>query len=103
MRRRHKGDGSSGAKHWYLGPKNRAAGSIHSDFRTQSAVDLCDANYLAVYPIGGWWKDRKHLKCYDKKVRYSLVVSIETPGVAADLYTPIITQIGVATPVEIEI
>lgn len=89
------GEGTSGSDHWYLGADNRDVGSIHSDFREQNAVDLCDANYIAVYPVIGWWRERSHLKCYNKKVRYSLIVSISTPEVKADLYTPIITQIEV--------
>jgi len=99
------GEGTSGSDHWYLGADNRDVGSIHSDFREQNAVDLCDANYIAVYPVIGWWRERSHLGYYNKKVRYSLIVSISTPEVTSDLYTPIITQIEatVKTPVEIEV
>lgn len=99
------GQGTSGSEHWYLGSDNRDVGSIHSDYRIQNAVDLCDANYIAVYPVVGWWRERSHLKCYNKRVRYSLIVSISTPQTEVDLYTPIITQIEVSTkaPVEIEI
>ncbi len=99
-----KGEGSSGSEHWYLG-ENRNVGSIHSDFRRQNAVDLCDANFIAVYPVIGWWRERTHLKQYNKKVRYSLVVSISAPEVDIDLYTPIVTQIevGVKDAVEIEV
>lgn len=97
------GEGSSGSEHWYLGTDNRDVGSIHSDFRVQSAVDLCEANYIAVYPVIGWWRERKHLKCYNKKIRYSLIVTLSTPEVKVDLYTPIITQIKVAQQVPIKI
>jgi hypothetical protein len=87
------GEGSSGSEYWYLGVDNRDVGSIHSDFREQNAVELCETNYVAVYPVIGWWRERKHLKCYNKKIRYSMIVTISTPKVKEDLYTPIITQI----------
>ena len=86
---------------WYIGPNNRNTGSIHSDFADMNAVDLCDCNYIAVYPVGGWWKERSYLNKWDKKVRYSLILSISTPENDVDLYTPIITQVKI--PVEIQI
>jgi hypothetical protein len=99
------GEGTSGSENWYLGADNRDVGSIHSDFRQQNAADLCDANYIAVYPVIGWWRERVNLGCYNKKVRYSLVVSISTPEVDVNLYTPIITQIEshIRSAVEIEV
>lgn len=87
------GEGSSGSDRWFLGSDNRDVGSIHSDFIKTSAVDLCQAKYLAVYPVIGWWRERSHLGRIDSKIRYSLVVSISTPDVEVDLYTPIVTQI----------
>jgi hypothetical protein len=99
------GEGTSGSECWYLGTDNRDVGSIHSDFREQNAVDLCDANYIAVYPVIGWWRERAYLGCCNKKVRYSLIVSISTPEVDTNLYTPIITQIeaSIKNAVEIEV
>jgi len=88
-----KGDGSSGSERWYLGSDNRDVGSIHSDFCEINAVDLCDCNNIAVYPIIGWWRERTYLGKYNKKVRYSLVVSLSTPKEDIDLYTPIMTQV----------
>jgi len=103
--KKDKGEGTSGSKFWFLGADNRDVGSIHSDFRKQNAVDLCEARYIAVYPVIGWWRERAHLRRYNDKVRYSLIVSISTPEVEIDLYTPIITQIQtvIAPTVEIEI
>jgi hypothetical protein len=76
--RKDKGGGTSGSGNWYLGAKNRDVGSIHSDFRSQYGIDLCDANLIAVYPVIGWWRERTNLKCQNKKIRYSLIVSIST-------------------------
>ncbi len=95
------GDGSSGSDRWFLGSDNRDVGSIHSDFIKASAVDLCQARYLAVYPVIGWWRERSHLGKIDSTTRYSLIVSISAPDVSVDLYTPIITQIP--NTIEIEI
>jgi hypothetical protein len=99
--KKDKGEGTSGAGYWYLGSKNRDVGSIHSDFRTQYAVELCTANRIAVYPVIGWWRERKNLKCQNKKIRYSLIVSISTFEKKVDFYTPIINQIKTAIPIEI--
>ena len=41
----------------------------------------------------GWWRTRKKLERYNKKARYSLIVSIETPSIDVDLYTPVETEI----------
>lgn len=87
------GEGTSGSNRWYLGSENRDVGSIHSDFIKTSAVELCNANYLAVYPVVGWWRERSHLGKCNETVRYSLIVSIATQNAEIDLYTPIATQI----------
>lgn len=86
-------EGTSGGSRWYLGKNNRDTGSIHSDFIETSAVDLCECMYLAVYPVGGWWKERTYLGKIENKVKYSLIVSISSPEANVDLYTPIITKI----------
>lgn len=85
--------GTSG-NNWYLGPNNRNVGSIHSDFICANAADLCDTRYVAVYPVGGWWKERAYIGKSENKLRYSLIVSLSTPETDVDLYTPIMTQIS---------
>jgi len=100
--KKDKGEGTSGSEYWYLGSDNRDVGSIHSDFRDQNAVDFCDMNYIAVYPVIGWWRERKHLKRYHDKIRYTLVISISTPEITTDLYTPIVTQIETKIPNAVE-
>ncbi|EFT95162.1 S8 family peptidase [Enterococcus faecalis] len=91
------------SRDWYLGTSNRDVGSIHSDFCEASAVDLCEANYIAVYPVVGWWRERAYLGQYNRKLRYSLIVSIETPETETDLYTEIMTQVEVGQAIEIDI
>lgn len=86
-------------RHWEIGPQQRGKGSIHSDTWTGPAVDLARGGMLAVFPIMGWWRERKHLGCWNRQARYALIVSIETPE--TDVYTPIATQITTPTVVEI--
>lgn len=96
-----RGDGSSGSERWYLGSANRDVGSIHSDFITCNAIDLSNTNYIAVYPVIGWWRERSHLGYCNNTTRYSLIVSISTPETDVDLYTPIITKLTAVVPINI--
>lgn len=79
----------SGANSWCIGSNNRHLGSVHSDWITLSGVELSTMDNIAIYPVGGWWKTRKKEGRWNRNVRYSLVVSIDTPATSIDLYTPI--------------
>jgi hypothetical protein len=74
---------------WFLGPKLRNRGSIHSDTWHGTAADLATRNAIAVYPIGGWWKEKPHLERWNQSARYSLIVSVRVPEVEVDIYTPV--------------
>jgi hypothetical protein len=82
---------------WTVGSKGRTHGSIHSDWWTGTASELAQCNLVAVYPVTGWWRERPHLNRWDRMARYSLVISIETPDVQVNLYTPIANQAQVST------
>jgi hypothetical protein len=101
--KKDKGEGTSGSEFWFLGSNNRDVGSIHSDFRTQYAVELCTANKIAIYPVIGWWRERKNLGCQNNKIRYSLIVSISTLEKEVDFYTPIVNQIKPVVSIEIKL
>jgi len=84
---------------WCLGFNLRHRGSIHSDIWRGTAADLAEKNHIAVFPVSGWWRLRKHLKMYDRRLRYSLVVTIRAPEQTVDIYTPIVTQVSVPVTV----
>ena len=88
---------------WTLGVNNRDVGSIHSDYIEDTAINLANCKYVAVYPVGGWWKLRTNLKKYNSRIRYSLIVSLETPNQDIDIYTEVATQVEniVGIPIEI--
>lgn len=90
--RRTRSGGDSG---WLVGPKARTAGSLHCDRWRGTSAELADRGLLAVYPVGGWWKSHPDRDASEEGVRYALVVSIETPGVEADIWTPIANQVGI--------
>jgi hypothetical protein len=85
---------------WLFGPKLRNRGSLHSDIWEGTAADLASRHAIAIYPIGGWWREKPRLQRTERQVRYSLVVSLRA-GVQVDLYTPI--QIALGIPILLEI
>lgn len=84
------------SKNWYLGSNQRNKGSVHSDVYTTTATELARQNVIAIYPTGGWWKELAATKKLPLKVRYSLVVSLETDDEEVDLWTPIKQQVDLA-------
>jgi hypothetical protein len=74
---------------WTLRERVRSKGSIKKDFITTSGVELSRRNLLAIYPKNGWYRSRKALGKFNSKVRYSLIISIETPITDIDIYTPV--------------
>lgn len=84
---------------WVLGENLRKLGSIHSDTWHGSAVELAERGYIAVYPVLGWWKERANLQRWGKRARYALIVTIKTPGIETDIYTPVVNKIMVEVEV----
>jgi len=91
----------SGSDRWVIGKDNRSHGSIHSDYWEGTAAALATCHCIAVYPIIGWWRERKHLGLVENKTRYSLIVSLETPAQDVELYTTVKNLIDI--PIEIAI
>ncbi len=80
---------------WILGTQLRDKGSIHRDYCITSGANLSTRNKIAVYPVSGWYRTRKKLEKYNIKVRYSLIVSIESPVEEIDIYTPVLNKISI--------
>lgn len=80
---------------WFLGATAQSKGSIHSDCWTGSAAALAERALIAIYPVGGWWKDLPKRDRSAEGVRYCLVVSIETDAEEVDLWTPVAVTAGV--------
>jgi hypothetical protein len=70
-------------------------GSLHSDIWRGTAADLAEKGHVIVKPVRGWWSDRPHLGRWRDKVRYSLIVTIETARQDVDIYTPVETQVSI--------
>lgn len=86
---------NEGTENWILGSNVRDKGSIHKDIWKGNAADLALRNKIAIFPVGGWWKTKRYKKRYSEIVKYSLIVSIETPEEDIDIYTPVLNQIDV--------
>ena len=78
---------------WLIGKQARHRGSLHNDIWRGTVADLASRASIAVYPALGWWKTRTRLECYDRAIRYSLVVSIRAPEVDVDLYAEVANQV----------
>jgi len=83
------------SERWIIGNAGKIHGSIHSDFIEGTAAELSTCKYIAVYPLIGWWKERDHLNKYSTKTRYCLIVSIQTPEIEMDIYTPVAAKMKV--------
>ncbi len=89
----------AGGDDWLLG-SIRNVGSIHSDHWRGTAAELARRDAIAIYPVGGWWKEKPSLARYDRAVRYALIVSIRATAGAIDIYTPIQAAVPIAVRIE---
>lgn len=90
---------STGSDNWTVGPSQRNKGSLHQDIWSGYGAQLATTGgVLAVHAVGGWWKNNRRKDRVDRPVRYALLVSLRTPAIGVDLYTPIATSLSI--PVE---
>jgi hypothetical protein len=94
-------DRDSGSHRWQIGARNRNKGSVLSDIWKGTAADIATCNLIGIYPLIGWWRERSWLNRWDRKARYSLIVSLNTPEEDVDIYTPVAVQLGI--PVEVTV
>lgn len=76
---------------------------MHCDIWEGTAAELSQKDAIGVYPVGGWWKEKKYLERYDRTVHYSLIISIEVPEVEVDIYTPVANLVNTTISTEIGI
>lgn len=93
-------NGNAGSDRWTVGTNNRTNGSIHSDYWEGTAAALATCNLIAVFPVIGWWRERKHLGKVETQTRYSLIISLDTPAQDVELYTTVKNMIEI--PIEIK-
>lgn len=87
---------------WLLRSKLRSRGSLHSDSWLGTAAALANKSEIAVFPVGGWWKEAGAQLEADVEMRYALTMSLEVSAdTDIDLYSPIATTIASAVPVDI--
>ncbi|MCP4384358.1 MAG: S8 family peptidase [Hyphomicrobiales bacterium] len=84
---------------WVLGPRLRNRGSLHSDVWEGTATDLANRHGIAVYPTGGWWREKRSLERYDRETRYALLLTLRAQT-TVDLYTEIANAVGVEVEIE---
>jgi hypothetical protein len=84
---------------WLLGPVARHVGSLHADIWTSTGPELADSGIIGIYPVGGWWKNNNRDDRNQLAVRYAILVSLTTPDITVDLYTPIATRIRIPVAV----
>jgi hypothetical protein len=78
---------------WFFGKQIRSKGSLHSDYWEGTAASLAGRNQIAIFPVMGWWREKYADGHTEKRARYSLIVTIDTPDVAVDIYTPVKNQV----------
>lgn len=90
---------NAGQVDWLVGVNQRNLGSLHQDEWTTNGITLSQTGRIAVYPVGGWWKNSKTQARVDHPVRYALIVSLKTDERDIDLYTPIANLLKIPTPI----
>lgn len=58
---------------WFLGPKARNRGSLHSDILGGFAANIAERGVIAVFPVTGWWKEQKKRDRSELGARYALI------------------------------
>ena len=85
---------------WRVGARRRSYGTIHHDIWTGRAHELAQRDGISVYPVRGWWADRRDPDYYDGRARFSLIVSIRSPRADIDLMAAVAIKVKAANLVE---
>lgn len=52
-----------------------------------TAAELTQRGAIAIYLIGGWWKEKPHLKRWNQPARYLLIVFVRVSKEEVNIYT----------------
>ena len=63
-------------------------------FGEERRTDLASRHAIGVFPVGGWWREKPKLERSNRRVRYTLVVSLRA-NVEINLYTEIANAVGI--------
>jgi hypothetical protein len=83
---------------WNIGIQLRKNSTVQSDWFECSARELAACNEIVVYPQNGWWKFRK-IENVHNRIKYSLVVSIETRE--TEIYDAVRVAVDQVVPIEV--
>ncbi|MFI4936113.1 MAG: S8 family peptidase [Caulobacterales bacterium] len=84
-----------------LGARAVSAGSLHSDEWRCTAADLIERDCVAIFPVGGWWKQSRSADIAHQTARYSLVITLDGGDTEVDLYAEIEQAIAAEVPQEV--
>lgn len=87
---------------WLVGANQRHLGSLHQDDWYGTGAELAGCNSIAIYPVGGWWKNNRRRERSDLPIRYALLVSLRTSAENVDLYTPIANLLSIPVLIQAE-
>ena len=90
----------AGDRGWILGANGRSKGTLHHDIWNGPAHELARRDGISIFPVRGWWADRKDPEIAERSVHFSLVVSIRTRRQDVDLVAEVKASIAAANLVE---
>ncbi|MGH2880917.1 MAG: S8 family peptidase [Solirubrobacteraceae bacterium] len=86
---------------WEVGFNARSRGTVQSDRAWATAEELRGSRAVAVWPIGGWWRERVDRE--NTVVPYSLIVTLDAGEADIDVYTSIVNEIQLQARVDVTI
>jgi len=90
----------AGDRGWVLGANGRSKGTLHHDRWNGPAHELARRDGISIFPVRGWWADRKDQEIAERDVNFSLVLSIRTQRQDVDLVAEVRASITAANLVE---
>jgi hypothetical protein len=94
-------DNGPDSSEWDFGYNRRSVGSMHIDTLTIPASDLARRGVLAVYPVGGWWKENRKVDPERCVARFSLVVEIDASEAEVDLYAEVQQKVAPQAAIQV--